>query len=129
MDHSLDLAFATYRGAKVNADRANDRLAEAEQVLLKELEARKQKTLTYSTDRVKFSVTYTQRDGAKINEQGLRRALTAKVFDKFTVKKLDRKALVKAMEEGEIDPRVVAQYVEDVPGKVYLTYRVKEIDE
>lgn len=82
--------------------------------------------MTDKRDGLVFSATYTQRSTTQINEQGLRKALGARVFDKYTIKKLDRKAMEKAMEEGVVDPTTVAQYVEQVPGKTFLTYRVKE---
>jgi hypothetical protein len=90
------------------------------------MEVNQRKTVAYEEDGVKYTATYTQRTTNQINEEGLRKALTAQVYDKFTVKKLDRKALEKAMTDGEVDPVVVAKFVEQVPGKTYLTYRAKE---
>lgn len=119
-------ALLAYIHAKRDADQANSRLETAEVKLLAVMQKHQRKTLGYKLDGTKFSATYTQRTTNQINEQGLRKALTAKVFDKFTVKKLDRKALEKAMTDGEVDPMVVAKFVEQVPGKTYLTYRMKE---
>lgn len=87
------------------------------------------KTLTIETaEGIKFSGTYTQRTTSQINEAGLRKALGARTFNKFTVRKLDRKALEAAMTEGAVDPVTVAQYVDQVPGKAFLTFRAKEDD-
>ena len=90
------------------------------------MKANQRKTVTLESEGRKFTATYTQRTTTQIDERGLRKALTAKVFDKFTVKKLDRKALEAAMGEGAVDPMVVAKFVEQVPGKTYLTYREKD---
>ena len=90
------------------------------------MEENQRKNINFVIDGKKFSTTYTQRTTNQINEEGLRKALSAQVFDRYTVKKLDKKALEKAMTDGEIDPVVVAQFVEQVPGKTYLTYRAKE---
>lgn len=125
-DPDLDQALEGYVAAKADADQALRRLEDAEAKLLALLEAKHRKSATVKLDGLKFSATYTQRTTNTINEEGLRKALTARVFDRFTVKKLDRKALEKAMTDGEVDPVVVAQFVEQVPGKAYLTYRVKE---
>jgi len=125
-DPELSGAFEHYRNAKVDADQAISRLEDAEAKLLKVLEAKQRKTVTDKRDGLVFSATYTQRSTTQINEAGLRKALGARVFDKYTIKKLDRKAMEKAMEEGVVDPTTVAQYVEQVPGKTFLTYRVKE---
>lgn len=90
------------------------------------MEENQRKTLTYIEGDSKFTATYTQRTTNQINEKGLRKALGARVYDKFTEKKLDRKALETAMSDGVVDPSVVAKYVDQVPGKKYLTYRVKD---
>lgn len=67
-------------------------------------------------------VTFVQREVIKIDEKGLRRALKAKVYDRFTVKKLDRKALEGAMERGEVDPMIVSQYATVEKSSPYLRY-------
>jgi hypothetical protein len=115
--------------AKHDADFANRKLEDAEAKLLAMMESSQQKTATWKDGTVKFSATYTQRTTNQINEQGLRKALTAKVYDRFTIKKLDRKALEQAMTDGEVDPMIVAKFVDQVPGKTYLTYRAKDDDE
>ena len=93
------------------------------------MEKGQRKTLNFTIDGVKHTATYTQRTTNQIDEKGLRKALTAKTFDKYVVKKLDRKALEKAMTDGEVDPVIVAKFVEQVPGKTYLTYRQKKEDD
>lgn len=90
------------------------------------MQARQVKTALVNRGGIKYSATYTQRTTNQINEQGLRKALTAKVFDRYTSRKLDRKALEKAMTDGDVDPMIVAKFVEQVPGKTHLTYRSKE---
>jgi hypothetical protein len=90
------------------------------------MERKQRKTVTDTLDGHTFSATYTQRTTTQINEEGLRKAMGARVFNKYTIRKLDRKALEKAMGDGVVDPTLVAQYVEQVPGKTFLTYRVKE---
>lgn len=122
-------ALINYIEAKKDADRAQERLAQAEANLLVQMQAHKRKNLTLASEGRKFSATYTQRTTNEIDESGLRKALTASVFDKFTVKKLDRKALERAMSDGDIDPVVVAQFVKQVPGKTFVTYRVKEVED
>lgn len=56
-------------------------------------------------------VTYVQSERVKIDEKGLRKALTAKIFDKYTKKSLDRKAMEDAMSAGDVDPMIVAKYI------------------
>lgn len=115
-----------YINAKRDADQAISRLETAEVKLLQSMEKKQRKTLNFTLDGVKHTATYTQRTTNQIDEKGLRKALTARIFDKYVQKKLDRKALEKAMTDGDVDPVIVAKFVEQVPGKTYLTYRQKK---
>lgn len=81
------------------------------------------KTLAFVFEGKKFSTTYTRRTTNQINEDGLRKALGASVFDKYTKKTLDKKALERAMSDGDVDPVVVARFVEQIPGKEFITFR------
>lgn len=87
------------------------------------------KTMALEDDNQRVSITYTQRENVTIDEKGLRKALTAKVYDKYTVKKLDRKAMERAMDDGAVDPMVVGKYVTVSKSTPYLTVRVNEIKE
>lgn len=125
----LEDAFYNYINAKADADRASAKLAEREEVLLKLMEQDQRKTMALESEGRKITATYTQRYTTEVDEKGLRKAMRAKAFDKYVIKKLDRKALERAMEVGEVDPRLVAQYAKQVQGKTFLTYRVKDTDE
>jgi hypothetical protein len=115
--------LAEYIAAKADADRAQSRLSKATNQLMYWMEANRRKTIkTYVNDLQTAQITYTQRTTYEINEAGLRKALKAKTFDKYTIKKLDRKKLEAAMDTGEIDPIAVAPYVTPKPGKPYLTF-------
>lgn len=120
--------FNLYIAAKENANLALSAVTAAEEALSEELKRRQQKSVRVVRDGQKFSATYTVRTTNVVDEKGLRKALSARIFDRYTVRKLDRKALEAAMSDGVVDPRVVAKYVEQVPGKSYLTYTVKEED-
>src|SRR4051812_31936791 len=102
--------------AKETADRASERVAELQERLTKEMEANQ--TKSYSTDRAK--VTYVRNTITKIDEKGLRKALRARVFDKYTVRKLDRKAMEAAMDSGEVDPVIVSKFVHNDYTKPFL---------
>lgn len=90
--------------------------------------AKKRKTysMTDLNEGMVYGVTFVQAERYEINEKGLRRALTAKVYDKYTEKKLNRKALEEAMSRGEVDPMKVSKYVEVTKGQPYLRYSEKE---
>ena len=108
---------------------AHARVMACEGALLNYMEAHREKTLVLNAEDRQFTATYTQRTSTTINEQGLRKALRARVFDKYTKRVLDKKALEQAMSAGDVDPMLVAKYVTAVPGARYLTFREKELDE
>lgn len=87
---------------------------------------RKTFSLTDLREKMTYSVTFVQAERVELDEKGLRKALTARVFDKYTVKKLDKKALEEAMGRGEVDPMVVAKFVSTKKGLPYLRYSEKE---
>jgi hypothetical protein len=118
-----------YREARRVADLANERVKRCEERLLEHMEQNREKSIVLNQNGKRYTATYTQRTTNQINEKGLRKALTAKVYDSFCVKKLDRNKLQLAMSDGRIDPVVVATFVEQVPGAKYLTYREKDESE
>ncbi len=88
-----------------------------------------QKSMTLTSEGKAINVTYVQKTSYDLDEKGLRRALTAKVFDSYTEKKLNRKALEEAMSRQDVDPTVVAKYVSEKPSTPYLRYTEKDIEE
>lgn len=76
-------------------------------------------------DDTMYRFTYVQPVSVVIDEKGLRKALGARTFDKYTVRKLNRKAMEQAMERGEVSPMVVAKYVTEKPSQPHLKYSVK----
>ena len=60
--------------------------------MLAEMEEEHAKTFQIEDNEGLHRFTYVRRETPVIDEKGLRRALTARVYDKYTVKKLDRKA-------------------------------------
>ena len=125
-DSASEVLIEAYEKAREDVDRANARLRGVEAAILDYMEEHQRKTIAVAKDGKQFTATYTQRTTNKIDEKGLRRALSARVYDKYTTKKLDKKKLETALSDGEVDPTVVARFVEQVPGARYLTYRVKD---
>lgn len=69
-------------------------------------------------------MTYSLRGVPTINEPALRKELGAKVYDKYTKRVLDRKAMERAMDMGLIDPVTVSKHVSMTYTRV-LTFREK----
>jgi hypothetical protein len=116
-----------YLLARRARDHAQLMLDEAQSRLIKQMEADQRKSFRWKEDGVSRAITYVQKRTTVINEAGLRKALTAKVFDKYTKRVLDRKAMEEAMDTGEVDPVTVLQYVTMKPQRPYLELREKEI--
>lgn len=123
----MDPLLFDYMTARQARDEAQSRLDEAQALLMKQMEADQRKSYRWQTDDRKFSVSYTQSHTTVIDEKGLRRALKATVFDKYTKKVLDRKAMEAAMDAGLIDPVTVSRFVTLKPSKAHLTLSEKEI--
>lgn len=74
-----------------------------------------------------YRVTYVQGETTEIDEPGLRKALGATTYRKYTQEKLDRKKLEAALDLGELDPIEVGQHVRVKPSKPFLRYTEKEL--
>jgi predicted CopG family antitoxin len=125
-DSASEVLIEAYEKARKDLDLAQSRLKGVEAAILDFMEDHQRKTIAVVKDGKQFTATYTQRNTNKIDEKGLRKALSARVYDQYTKKVLDRKKLEVALSDGEVDPTVVARFVEQVPGARFLTYRVKD---
>lgn len=92
------------------------------------LEEQQLKSSSLQVGQTKWTMSVVTRVTHSFNEQGLRKALSAKTYDKFTEKVLNRTKLKKAVEEGELDPAVVAQYTEEHVSAPFIQVRHKELD-
>ncbi len=113
---SLDRAIETYRIAKQLAERAQADVEEARDMLVYELEKAGAKSHTYEGHRA----TVVKTSSYAFNESGLKKALGARVFNKMTTAKLDKKKLEAAMEAGDVDPRIVATYATEREGAAHI---------
>lgn len=120
---------ADYLTARAARDKAQQDLDVAQALLMKQMEQDQRKSYRWTSDGQRCSITYTQGHTTAVDEKGLRRALRAPVFDKYTKRVLDRKAMEQAMDAGEIDPITVSRYVTLIPNKPHLTLVQKEIEE
>ncbi len=118
---------AEYLAAKADADRAQQRLRKIQSVLVAEMAAARQKSIKWTDENgLVESLTFVQRRTTIVDEARLRKALTAKVYDKYTVKKLDKARMEKAMNAGELDPVTVAKFVSSTLSEPYLKYTIIE---
>jgi hypothetical protein len=123
-----DPLVTDYLQARAERDKAQAHLDEVQARLIKQMEQDQRKSFRWEEDGVSRAVTYVAKRTPVIDETGLRKALTAKVFDRFTKRVLDKKAMEAAMDSGLVNPVTVSKYVSLKPSRPYLEYRVKEID-
>lgn len=93
------------------------------------MEADQRKTFHWSVNGVPHTLTYVAGKTTYVDEVGLRKALGARAFDRYTVRKLDRRAMEQAIDNFEVDRYVVAKFVSTKPKKAYLTHSHKEEEE
>lgn len=115
--------------AREAADKANAKLKEAEHRFLALLEEQQLKSSGVRVGKTRWLGTLTSRTTYSFNESGLRKALTAKVYDKYTVRHLDRTQLKKAVENGDVDASVVAQYTTPHTSGPFLRLTHREIED
>jgi len=124
-----DELVKNYLEARAELDMAKANLDNHQARLIKQMEADQRKSFRWQDGDQRHAVTYVQKHTVVINEPGLRKALTAKVFDKYTKRVLDRRKMEEAIDMGAVDKVTVAQYAEMKPQRAYLEYRVRQIEE
>ena len=123
-----DQLVADYLAAREARDDAQRVFTELEGRLVKQMEADQRKSFKWVDDGMVNSLTYVQGKTTYVDEPGLRRALRAKVFDRYTKRVLDKKAMERAMDTGEVDPITVSRFVTETLKKPYLNYTAKEAE-
>lgn len=106
MDETLADLFDALALLKDEKDEADRRYRETQAMVVAALESRQQKTATVHGR--KFTLVAAER--TVIDEDGLKKGLGAKVWNKFTIRKLDRSKLEQALLDGSVDPVLVARH-------------------
>ena len=123
-----DEMVSEYLAAKAEYEYYKQRLDDLTEVLIKQMVADQRKSYRWRVGNELSTLTFVQQRQTFIDEPGLRKALTAKVFDRYTKRVLDRKRMEEAMDIGEVDPVTVSRFVTQRPKKPFLTYTVKEAE-
>jgi hypothetical protein len=121
---------AAYLVLREDLEEAQRKMAVVTKQLLTEMEEEHAKTFQIEDNNGMHRFTYVRRETPVIDEKGLRRALSARVYDRYTTKKLDRKALEAAMDSGVVDTKLVLKFVQMKEGEPYIKYtETKDADE
>lgn len=108
---------------------AAEELADAKGDVIEALKEMDKKSTTQRRDGRRFTFTVARKTSTTVDEVGLRKALGAKVYDKFTERKLKNKKLEEAVELGKVDGLTVAKYLTVTQGDPYVTFTDKEDDD
>ena len=106
MDEAFADLFDSLALLKDEKEAAEGRFRDAQAMLVALLEERQQKSATVHGR--KFTMVASER--TVIDEDGLKKGMGAKAWNKFTIRKLDRSKLERAISDGSVDPVLVARH-------------------
>lgn len=123
--NKMQEAIERFREAKHNMEAAELDCADAQDQLIHVMGD--QKTSTTTVDGYRVTVTKVEAVVLVTEEDPLKKRLGARLWDRVTVKKLDKSKLEDAIARGEVDPTVVAQCSKEVPRKPYVKLTEKKL--
>ena len=115
-------ALTRYIEAKKAADHAKRDLELAEEELTEALQAAGQKTITLTEGDKVQRATYVQTESTKIDEEGLRKAVGVKIWNKVTDRKVNKAKLVTVIGEGEVSQELASSFITVQKNKPYIRY-------
>ncbi len=71
-------------------------------------------------DGLTYKATYVQRERDVFHENAFRAEVGEEVFNRYTVRKVDKKLIEQAMDTGELDPLLVGKFVTTMKDAPYL---------
>lgn len=125
-------ALTRYIEAKKAADQAVRELKLAEEELAEALRTAGQKSISLTEGDKVQRATYVQTETTKIDEDGLRKAVGVKVWNRITNRKVDKAKLMTVIGEGEISQELAASFITLQKSKPYIRFsegQRKEEDE
>jgi len=124
--HPTEDLLGRYAAARRKAEDAQREVKLLEEELAARMVKEQRKSAELHDGGKLVRVTYVQGETTSIDEAGLKKALGAAEFRKYTQEKLDKKKLEDALDRGDVDPIVVGQYVKVNPSRPYLRFTEKE---
>lgn len=106
--------------ARQNRDQAAAEVTRLERELMQTLEQRQQKSLQTSVGGKTYRLTYARRSTVKVDEAGLKKAIGTRAWNKLTDRRFSNKKLELALDNDELDPMVVAPYLQEQISAPYL---------
>ena len=125
-DEEEAILVLRYQTAVAEVAKAQATLDMCKRHLLNYMEARSRKTIKVTADGYLLQCTYTQQTTVKVDEKGLKKALGAPVFNKFTKRVLDRRALEAALDKGSVSPVKVTPFITATKSDPFIRFTMKE---
>jgi hypothetical protein len=113
-----------FQVAKAVLDDAEESHRQVQAEILSLMAAHGVKTSTVKLADARYRLTAVQGERLDVDEPGLRKALSAPVYDKLCALKLDRTKLELAIADGRIDPIVVASHTHHRQNRPYVKLSV-----
>jgi hypothetical protein len=115
-----------YIEARERRDAAQAAYKAREEALLQWMEANRRKSVKIDDGREVFTATYTRQHRSDIDEKGLKKALTAPIYYKYTKRVLDKKLLDGAVADGSVSPMTVARFVTEKPSAPFIKFTINK---
>jgi hypothetical protein len=116
---SLKEAVENLRALREHLDTVEQNYHQAQTEVLTILAEAGVKSSTVTLQDGRYRVTHVANERIEVDETGLRKAISAPVFDKLCDLKLNRTKLEIAIAEGRVDPVVVASNSKRTTSKAY----------
>jgi len=115
-------ALTRYIEAKKAADQAIRELKLAEEELAESLRTAGQKTISLTEGDKVQRATYVQTETTKIDEDGLRKAVGVKLWNRVTDRKVNKAKLITLIGEGEISQEPASSFISVQQSKPYIRF-------
>jgi len=125
----MDLLLQGYAEAEATAKEASNTVELIKKALLEAMEADQIKTHEVTDGGKVYRVTYVQAVTHNIDEEGLRKELGEELYREYCKLVLDRKMVETAMEEGQLDPRLVGKHVTERKNKPSVRFTARAADD
>ena len=125
----MDLLVQSFAELSQAAADAQTAFESVRKVLAAEMEDQQIKTHEVQDGGKIYRATFLQAVIPVIDEGGLEDELGSEVFEKYTKRILDRKALEDAMEHGEVDPLIVGKHVTERKNRPSVRFSIRAADD
>jgi hypothetical protein len=125
----MDLLVGSFAELQQAAVEATNAFESVRKTLAAEMEDQQIKTHEVQDGGKIYRATFLQATTPVVDEEGLEKELGSTVYEKFTKRVLDRKALEEAMEHGEVDPFVVGKHITERKNRPSVRFSTRAADD